>query len=193
MRRSRLVVVVVISLAGAVLFAGCAPTLAASPTAVTTPTSYTVQVAEARTLAMREVRAESRSDWATMYADRQASACFRDHWPSLGVYKRWWLANWGPLNNGPGEEPSPSAPLKVLSGTGDDQHQIVVVAAFDPTFGTLPMELYVLRQFASGWAILNWLPYSALEVTNGNPPYRVPTQAWNPCAGAQAYTPAESP
>ncbi len=192
-RRRLRAVALVMSVAVASLLAGCAPFLQTSPTAVTTPSSYTVKVDAARTLATREVRAEGRNDWTTMYDDRKASTCFRDHWPTLGTYEDWWLNNWGALNNGPGEEPSPSAPLKVLSGTGDEQHQIVVVEALDPTFVTPPMDLYLLRQFATGWAILNWLPYNALEVTNGSAPYRVPSKAWDPCAGAVAYTPDDGP
>jgi hypothetical protein len=186
---------VVASLVCAVLLAACGfipPvlfTLPASPTAATTPSTYSIEVDAARTLAIREVRAEAVNNWSTMYNDRKASACFVKHWPSLSVYERWWTSNWGPVNAGPGDLPSKTAPLKVLSASGDDQHQIVVIEALDPTFLQPPVELFVLRQFASGWAILNWLPYKPSDVSNGSAPYRVPDWRWDPCLSVRAYTP----
>jgi len=183
------------ALAAVVLLAGCGVLPeggllpGSGPTAATTPSSYTVKVSAARALAIREVKAEAVNDWSTMYHDRSASACFVKHWPSLSAYKRWWNSNWGPVNAGPGDLPSATAPLKVLSGTGDDQHQIVVIESLDPTFFEPPVELFLLRQFAGGWAILNWLPYNPSNVSNGSAPYRVSDQRWDPCLSVRAYTP----
>jgi hypothetical protein len=189
-QRRSIAVAVVVSVAVAALLAGCAPFLQASPTATTTPSTYTVVVPAARTLAIRDLRARGGNDWATLYADRKASACFVRHWPSVAAYKGWWLANWGPMSSGPGEVPGPSAPFTVLSVSGDDQHQIVVLQSLDPTFMTPPKELYVLRQFAAGWAILNWLPY---EISDVSPPYRVASKYWDPCVDAVPYTPDDPP
>lgn len=189
MRRARAAGAVLQSLVMAALLAACVSLGEAGPTSTTTPSTYSVKVAAARALAIREVRAEAVNDWSTMYRDRKASACFLKRWPRLGTYEQWWTSNWGPVNSGPGDLPSATAPLKVLSGAGDDQHQIVVIEALDPTFLQAPVELFVLRQFTGGWAILNWLPYSPGDVSNGSPPYRVPDQRWDPCVSSRAYTP----
>ena len=81
-----------------VLLVGCASiplTAPSGPTAASTPSTYSVKVTAARALAIRELRAEAVNDWATMYDDRKASACFTKHWPTLSAYESWWTSNWG--------------------------------------------------------------------------------------------------
>lgn len=189
MRRGRIAVALVVMM----LLAGCGLTLPGASTAVSTPSTYSVKVGAARTLAIRELRAEAVNDWSTMYEDRKASACFAKHWPTLGAYKHWWTSNWGPVNSGPGDLPSATEPIKVLSGAGDSDHQIVVLESLDPTFINPFQELDVLRRFSAGWAILNWLPYLPSHVSNGSAPYRVSNQRWDPCYSAMAYTPGMGP